>query len=79
MLKYLVLLLTLVASSALAQQAQFTPSQQAAMSLGQQLGLSMQNAAELAAQIQALNAQLVEKDKRIKELEAKKSAQPPEK
>jgi len=61
----------LAATSALAQQ-QFTPTQQAAMSLGQQLGLAMQNAAELAAQIQTLNAQIAEKDKRIRELEAKK-------
>ena len=54
-----------------ARSQQLTPQQQAAANLGQQLGLMVQNNAELAAQIQTLNAQIVEKDKRIKELEAK--------
>jgi len=54
---------------ALAQQ-QLTPAQSAAMQLGSQLGLMMQSNADLATQIQVLNAQLAEKDKRIKELEA---------
>ena len=71
MKRILVSMAFLLAMPAFAQQ-QFTPTQQAAMSLGQQLGLAMQNAAELAAQIQTLNAQIAEKDKRIRELEAKK-------
>lgn len=50
-------------------QQQFTPAQQAAMNLGQQIGLLSQNNAELAAQIQQLNAQIAEKDRRIKTLE----------
>jgi Tfp pilus assembly protein PilN len=75
-MKRFVFALAILVSPAMAQQ--LSPQQQAAANLGQQIGLLAANNAELAAQIQALNAQLVEKDKRIKALEdVQQKADPP--
>jgi len=69
MLKYLVLLLTLVASPALAQQAQFTPHQQQMMELGQQIGLLR----AIISDLQIENAAL---KKQLEELKAKYESKP---
>lgn len=64
-MKYLLFIACLVSCPAFAQQ-QFTPAQQAAANLGQQVGLLMQNNAELATQIQTLNAKLAEQETKLK-------------
>jgi hypothetical protein len=62
-----------------AQQPQFTPAQQAAANLGQQIGVLVANNAELADQVQKLTVQLTAANARVKALEDKYEPKEPPK